>query len=77
MQVDLGRGSLSLVLLDVYNVGGNHVSLLGALLGRLSLCLCVCQSLRVDRRLAVYADGPVSGVRKQQMPKVTPTAAFH
>lgn len=30
----------------------------------------------VDRRAAVSADGQMSGEREQQMPEVTPTAAF-
>ncbi|XP_035528023.1 growth/differentiation factor 6-A [Morone saxatilis] len=35
------------------------------------------RSVRVDRRTAVHTDGQMSGAGEQQMPEVTPTAAFH
>lgn len=49
------------------------------MLRSMSLCLhlYVCQSVEVDRRAAVYADGQMSGAGEQQMPEVTPTVAFH
>lgn len=37
----------------------------------------VCECVWVDRRAAAYTDGQMSGAGEQQMPEVTPTAAFH
>jgi len=43
-----------------------------------STCMCVCERVRVDRRAAAYTDGRLSVAGAgQQMPEVTPTAAFH
>lgn len=46
------------------------------LLSSLFICFCVGVSVR-DRRAAVHTDGQMSGAEEQQMPEVTPPAAFH
>lgn len=50
---------------------GRPGNLFHLILRRVSAGVCV------DRRAAVSADGQMSGARGQQMPEVTPTAAFH